>query len=189
MRKLVLVGVACLVVGGIIGWFSGRFMLERYWTQPLVLQRLAAADVERSSVPGADASPPVGAVVLRPAPLARARQVLADVTRKDPLVLRLGHVKKGEADSELNLDLTNRGNCPISSFAGVAYGYDAYGRPAPLNKAGEQYVAFSEKDAPAFAPAVTHSLSVKLHHTETASLVLAHVDQVTCQDGTRWARN
>jgi hypothetical protein len=101
----------------------------------------------------------------------------------------LGDVGTSSTESRLNLDLTNRGKCAISAFSGVAYGYDAYGRPSRLNKGGEHYVAFSESNVTDLAPAATHSLSMKLHNVETASLVLAHVDQVTCTDGTRWARN
>ena len=189
MRKVVIVGIICLIVGTLLGWFSGRFMLERYWTQPLVLRRLAAADVERSSGHDADPVPPVGAVVLRPAPLARARMVLAQITRDDPLVMTLGSVGNGRDESYLNLDLTNRGKCVVSSFAGIAYGYDAYGRPSRLNKGGEHYVAFSESGVTNLGPTKTHSLSMKLHNTDTASLVVAQVDQLTCADGTRWARN
>jgi hypothetical protein len=189
MRKVVIVGIICLIVGTLLGWFSGRFMLERYWTQPLVLKRLAAADVQPSTGPGADPAPKVGTLVLRPAPLARARMVVAELTRQDPLLVTLGDVGTGNADSRLNLDLTNRGKCAISAYAGVAYGYDAYGRPSRLNKGGEQYVAFSESGVTDLAPMATHSLSMKLHNIENASLVLAHVDQVTCSDGTRWSRN
>ncbi|HYQ16829.1 MAG TPA: hypothetical protein VEQ58_13755 [Polyangiaceae bacterium] len=187
MRKLVIVGVVCAIGGGLVGWFAGRFMLERYWTQPLVLKRLAASDVEPSTGPGADPAPKVGSVVLRPAPLARARMVLAELTRQDPLQLILGDVGSG-SESQLNLELKNRGKCAINAFSGIAYGFDAYGRPSRLNKGGEHYVAFSESNVADLPPAATHSLSMKLHNVETASLVLAQVDQVTCSDGTRWAR-
>jgi hypothetical protein len=189
MRKVVVVGCICLVAGVLIGWYVGRFMQERYWSQPFVLKRLAAADVERSSGPGADPAPAAGTVVLRPTPLERARRVIAEITRLDPLVVTLGDVGTGTAYSQLNLELKNRGKCAVSAFSGVAYGFDAYGRPSQLNRGGEHYVAFAEKNVNDFAPAAMHSLSMRLHHNETASLVVAHVDRVTCADGTRWARN
>ncbi len=189
MRKVVIVGIICLIVGTLLGWCSGRFMLERYWTQPLVLKRLAATDVEPSTGQGADPAPKVGTVVLRPTPLARARMVLGEITRQDPLQMTLGDVGTSSTESRLNLDLTNRGKCAISAFSGVAYGFDAYGHPSRLNKGGEHYVAFSENNVTDLAPSATHSLSMKLHNIENASLVLAQVDQVTCTDGTRWARN
>lgn len=188
MQKLVVVGCTCLVVGLLIGWYAGRFMQERYWTQPLVLKRLAAADVERSSGAGADPVPAVGSVVLRPTPLERARRVIAEITRRDPLVVTLADVGNGKTGSQLNLELENRGKCPVSSYSGVAYGYDAYGRPRPMNKGGEHYVAFSEADVHDLAPTAQHSLSMALHHTDTASLVVAHVDRVICADGSRWTR-
>ena len=190
MRNVVIVGVICLVVGGLIGWFSGRFMLERYWTQPLVLKRLAEADVQLSKGEGAEPVPPVGTTVLRSAPLALARAALADFTRQDPVVLTVGDVARGAGDSHLKLDLKNRGRCAVSSFAGVAYGYDAYGRPSRLNKGGENYVAFSEEKVADLAPSATHSLSMKLHNdnNDQASLVLAQVDRVKCSDGTSWKR-
>jgi hypothetical protein len=189
MRKIVLVGVACLIVGVLIGWFSGRFMLERYWTQPLVLKRLAAADVERSTGVGADPVPPLSSVVLRPAPLALSRIALADVTRNDPLVMTLGDVGTGDETSQLNLDLVNRGKCTIRAYSGVAYGYDAYGVPSRMNKGGEHFVAFSEKLERGVEPSQRHSFSMPLKHHDTASLVLAQVDRVECADGSRWARN
>lgn len=189
MRKVVLVGGACLALGLLIGWYAGRFMLERYWTQPLVLQRLAASDVASSSGPGADPTPPVGTLVLRPTPLERARMVLAELTRQDPLVMTLGDVGTGNEESQLNLELKNRGKCAVSGFSGVAYGFDAYGRPSRMNKGGEHYVAFSEQNVAGLLPATTHLLSMKLHNNDTASLAVAHIDRVTCADGTRWSRN
>jgi hypothetical protein len=178
-----------LVVGALLGWYSGRYALERYWTQPLVLKRLAAADVERSSGEGADPVPGIGTSVLEPAPLALARVVLAEMTRRDPLVMTVGNVKADGAQGQLKLDFRNRGKCAIRSFSGVAYGYDAYGRASRLNKGGEHYVAFSEKDVTDLVPSHTHTLAMNLHNIQTASLALAHVDQVTCTDGARWVRN
>jgi hypothetical protein len=189
MRKTVVVGIICLAVGLLVGWYSGRFMLERYWTQPLVLKRLAAADVERSTGEGADPTPPVGTLVLRPAPLARTRMVVGELTRQDPLLVTLGDIGTGSSESRLNLDLVNHGKCAVSSFSGVAYGFDAYGRPSRLNKGGEHFVAFSEQGIADFGPAQSHLLSVKLRNREAASLVVAHVDRVTCTDGTHWTRS
>jgi hypothetical protein len=189
MRKVVVVGAVCLVVGVFIGWYSGRFMLERYWTQPLVLERLAEADVQRSSAPGADPSPPVGALVLGPAPLARARMVMAEITRQDPVVMTLADVGTGNDGSQLNVELKNRGKCSVIALSGVAYGYDAYGKASRMNQAGEHYVAFEEKNVTGLQPASTHLLSMKLHHNETASLALAQVDRITCSDGTHWSRD
>ncbi len=36
--------------------------------------------------------------------------VMAELTRQDPVVLKVGDVGRGHDDSQLNLDLTNRGN-------------------------------------------------------------------------------
>jgi len=189
MQKLILVGGVCLVVGLLVGIFIGRALLEREWSQPQVLQRLSAADAQRSTGKDADPAPKEGALVLRGAPLARARQVLADVTKADPVVLSAGDVGNSDEGNELHLDLKNRGKCAVSSFSGTAYGYDSYGKPARMNKGGEYYVAFSEDNVKDLGPNETHSLSVLLHHVDIASLAVAHVDQVTCTDGTKWARN
>jgi hypothetical protein len=190
MRNLVLVGLACLVVGGAIGFFVGRAMLEREWSQPAVLKRLSAAETERSK-PGKDAAliPKEGALVLGKAPLSRARLVVAELTRQDPVVLEVGDVGSGDDGLVLNLDLKNRGRCAVTALSGTAYGYDAYGQPAPMNLGGEHFVAFNEEKIADLAPAQVHSLSVNLHHAQAASLAVAHVDRVTCADGTQWARN
>jgi len=189
MSKTILVGALCLVLGVVAGIFIGRFLAEREWSQPRVLERLSAADAQRSTGKDADPAPKAGSLVLRPAPLARSRQVMADVTRQDPLVLEVGDVGNGDEGNELHLDLKNRGKCAISAFAGTAYGFDAYGKPSQLNKGGEHFVAFSEAGVKDLAPGQTHSLAMLLHNVSTASLAVAQVDQVTCSDGSKWARN
>jgi len=189
MRKLILVGGACLVVGLVVGIFVGRWLLERQWSQPQVLERLSAADAQRSTGKDADPSPKEGSLVLRGAPLARARMVMADVTKNDPVVLTVGDVGNSDEGNELHLDLKNRGKCAVKSLSGTAYGYDSYGKPARMNKGGEHYVAFSEDNLSDLAPEQTHSLTLLLHHVDIASLAVAQVDQVTCTDGTKWARN
>ena len=54
-KMTIIVGVACLVLGLVAGIFIGRFLAERGWSQPKVLERLSAAEVQRSS--GKDANP------------------------------------------------------------------------------------------------------------------------------------
>src|ERR1041384_617130 len=90
MLKLILIGGAGLVVGLILGILIGRSFLERKWTQPAVLKRVSAADAQRSTGKDADPSPKEGSLLLGPAPLARARLVLAEITKSDPLVLAVG---------------------------------------------------------------------------------------------------
>jgi len=184
-----LVGGACLLVGLLVGIFLGRFLLEREWSQPAVLLRVSAADARRSTGKDADPCPKEGALVLGPAPVARARMVLAEITKSDPLVITVGDVGNSDEGNELHLDLRNRGKCAVKSFSGTAYGYDAYGKPSAMNKGGEYYVAFGEDNVADLGPNQTHSLNMLLHHVSVASLAVAHVDQVTCADGTKWARN
>lgn len=189
MLKLILVGGAGLIVGLILGIFLGRSLLEREWSQPAVLKRMSAADAQRSTGKDADPSPKEGSLLLGPAPVARARMVLAEITKSDPLVLTVGDVANSDEGNVLNLDLKNRGKCAVKSFSGTAYGYDAYGKPSAMNKGGEYYVAFSEDNVSDLAPNETHSLNMILHHVSVASLAVAHVDQVTCADGSKWVRN
>jgi hypothetical protein len=188
-KVTILVGVACLVLGLVAGIFIGRSLAEREWSQPRVLERLSAADAQRSSGKDANPTPAAGSLVLRPAPLARSRMVMAEVTKTDPVVMKLGDVADGDEGNVLNLELMNNGKCTVSAFSGTAYGFDAYGKPSSMNKAGEHYVAFSESDVKDFAPGKTHSFSSVVHHVSNASLAVAQVDQVTCADGSKWARN
>lgn len=190
MRKLILVAVLCLFVGGLIGFFVGRKMLENEWSQPAVLQRMSEADAQKSKG-GKDAQliPSPGSLVLGRAPLARARRVVAEITKGDPVVMSVGDVGNGDEGLVLNLDLVNRGRCDVTALAGTAYGYDAYGKPAKMNQGGEHYVAFNEEKIEDLAPQQRHMVSVTLHHADVASMAVAHVDRVTCKDGTKWARN
>lgn len=189
MTKTILIGVAGLVVGLIAGYFLGRSMLEREWSQPNMIEKLSAADAQRSTGKDADPVPKAGSKILKKAPLARARQVMAEFTKQDPLKVTFADVGNGEDSSDLNIYVKNTGRCTVSSFSGIAYGYDAYGKPAKMNKGGEFFVAFSEEKVEDLEPGKTHAVGQSMHHTETASLAVAQVDEFTCTDGTKWARN
>lgn len=189
MMKTVAVGLACLVVGLAIGIYMGRMMLEREWSQPRVLERLSAAEAGRSNGKDADPAPKEGTVVMRPAPFARARQVLSEFTQKDPVVMRVGTIGNTDEGVELHLVLTNRGKCDVTALSGVAYGYDAMGKAGRVNKGGEHFVAFAEEKIEDFGAGKEHMVGMMLHNVEYASLALGQVDSVTCADGTKWARN
>jgi hypothetical protein len=189
MLKFVAVGLACLLIGLLAGIFIGRKLLEREWSQPRVLERLSAADASRSSGKGGDPAPKAGSVVIGPAPLAIARQVLAGLTGKDPVVLKIGAVGNVDEGVELHLVLKNRGTCRVTAFSGVAYGYDAFGHASKMNLGGEHYVAFSEDKVEGLEAGKEHLYAALLHNVDYASLALAQVDQVSCADGTKWARN
>ena len=188
MRNVILVGALCLVVGGLVGFFVGRMLLEREWSQPAVLKRMSAADPKSKAGKDAVLVPKEGTLVLGRAPLARARQVVAEVTKADPVVMTVGDVGNGDDGLVLNLDLKNRSKCQVTAVSGTAYGYDAYGKPAQMNAGGEHYVAFNEEKIEDLGPDQSHSLSVTLHYADIASLAVAHVDNVICSDGTKWAR-
>ena len=189
MRKLVLIGVACLVVGLLLGILIGRAMMEREWSQPAVLQRVSAADAARSTGKDADPTPKVGSLLLGPAPLARARMVLTELVKSDPVVAGVADVADVVDGNVLNVDFLNRGKCNVTAFSGTAYGYDAYGKPSAMNKGGEYYVAFSADNISDFAPNHAHSLAMPLHNVDIASMAIAQVNEVTCSDGSKWARN
>jgi len=189
MLKTVAVGLACLVLGLVIGIFLGRKMLEREWSQPAVLERLSAADAGRSTGKDADPAPAAGTLIMGKAPLALARKVMTDVTQKDPVVLRVGTIGNTDEGVELHVVFQNRGKCDVTAVSGVAYGYDATGKSGRMNKGGEHFVAFKEEKIEDFGAGKEHMVAMFLHHVEYASLALAQVDSVTCSDGTKWARN
>lgn len=185
MRRSTLIAVILLVVGLLVGWFGGRYALERQWSEPLAT--LAPGDVRRSSAGNADPTPAAGTRVLRPMPIQRSRAAIRELVANDPMVMSVGDVGRDDHLMELHLTLRNRGRCTVTGLEGVAYGFDAWGQPARLNRAGEHYVAFRSTGLDV-APGTSTQQGYALRHPLTASLALAQVERVTCADGTRWAR-
>lgn len=182
--RFVLVVLVVLAIGVAIGWLVGRWELERRWAEPIVV---GVDDHARSSEGDADPTPPVGAHVLAPMPIQRARQALAAIVADDPVRLRVGSVGRSDGEMYLHLTLENHGACTVREVEGVAYGFDARGMPARLNRAGEQYVAF-HTDTLSLAPGAHEIVEWPLHHPHVASLALAQVERVGCTDGTLWTR-
>jgi hypothetical protein len=182
--RFVLIGLLVLAVGAAIGWLVGRWELERRWAEPVVI---GAADAARSSEGDADPTPPAGTEVLAPMPILRARAALRAVVAEDPVRLRVGSIGRSDGEMFLHLTLENHGDCTVREVEGGAYGFDARGMPARLNRAGEQYVAFHASDL-ALAPGAHENYEWPLHHPHAASLALAQVERVGCADGTQWER-
>lgn len=185
MTKTIIAAAVALLVGLAIGFFVGRWMLERSWRQPQML--LSPAESTRLAKDDADPVPPAGTKVLRKMPLERARLAAKDITKNDPLVLAVGSVGNGDEGAELHLELENKGKCTVTSFSGVAYGFDAWGAPQKVNVHGEHFVAFGG-DKIEIEPGKHYLHAQKLRYPDTASLVVAQVDQFSCKDGPGWKR-
>jgi hypothetical protein len=180
------IGIILLVVGVLIGWFAGRAALEKQWGNPYAV--ITGADETRAKIEGADPTPKAGTKILRPLPLLKAREIAASLTANDPLKVTLAVVGRDDDDIMLHLNVTNAGKCKATAFSGVAYGFDAFGKSVKLNKAGEHYLAFATDKQPLEA-GESDKYEWKLKSPETASLVVAHIDEVTCEGGTKWTRN
>ncbi len=185
MTKTILAAAIALVVGLAIGFLVGRWMLERSWRQPQLM--LSPDESTRLARDDADPVPPGGTKILRPMPLERTRLAAKEITKNDPLVLAVGSVGNGDEGAELHLELENRTTCTVTSFSGVAYGFDAWGEPQKLNVHGENFVAFNT-DKIAIEPGKHYQHAQKLRYPETASLVVAQIDQLGCKDGPGWKR-
>lgn len=192
MKKFILPAtvVVALLVGIALGFVLGRITLERKWSDPFMV--VTAKDHERSSTKESDPTPPVGARIFRELPLARMRMEAQKLTVNDPLKVTLASFGNGEDGGELHLMMQSDDTCTIKEFSGVAYAFDAFGRPAKANKSGEPYLAFTATltgaDQKAIAPKGKYIHSQKLKHTDTASLGVAHVDSYTCDNGKIWKR-
>jgi hypothetical protein len=182
MLKTILIAAITLVLGLIVGFLVGRFLLERQWSQPYT--QVSPADVKKSE--GANPSPKAGTKVLKPMPIGKSRVALRAMTDKDPVVSNVAAVGAGDDGMELHVVVENRGKCTVTSLAGVAYGFDAYGKPSPLNKGGETYVAFESKGP--LEPGKKATVGGPLKDVDLATLAIAQVDRTTCSDGTSWAR-
>jgi hypothetical protein len=184
-NNIVALVVLVLVVGLVVGWVLGRWDLERRWAEPTTI---GEADVRRSSEGDADPTPAAGTRVLPAMPIQRSRAALAELVEGDPVQVRVGSVGRSDGEMFLHLTLVNHGTCAVREVDGVAYGFDAWGRSAKLNRAGEHYVAFHATDLDLGAGGSAFQ-EYPLHHPDIASIALAQVDRVGCADGTSWSRH
>lgn len=182
MLKTILVAAVALVIGLIIGFLVGRVLLERQWSQPYTQ---VAPGAEKKSE-GGNPSPKVGTKVLRPMPIGKSRAALRGLTDKDPVVSPVAAVGANETGVELHVVVENRSKCTVTSLAGVAYGFDAWGKPSVLNKGGDNFVAFELKTP--LEPGKKTTVAEVLKDVDDATLAIAHVDRTTCSDGTSWTR-
>jgi hypothetical protein len=181
MLKTILFAAIALVFGLILGFVLGRFTLERQWSQPYTKALPPGGKGELQNP-----TPPAGSKVLKPMPIGRARVALHGLTEKDHVVSDVAAVGSGDKGVELHVMVENRSTCTVTSLSGVAYGFDALGKPATLNAGGETYVAFESK-AP-LEPGKKATVAQPLKGADDATLALAHVDRTTCSDGTSWTR-
>lgn len=193
VKLAVLVAIPTLIVGLMIGFVLGRYTLEREWQRPQT--SLSAEDSKRLAVDNADPVPPAGSKVLRPMPIQKTRLALKEITKDDPVKLEVGSIGRSDGEGqELHLTLASSWDCEVTSYDGIAYGFDAWGRAAKMNASGEHFVAFSSKlgdkaDAPAkIAPKENVQYALGIHHADTASIALAQVDKVSCAGGKSWTR-
>lgn len=182
MLKTILVAAIALVLGLILGFVIGRFTLERQWSQPYT--QVEPGTEQKAA--GHNPSPKAGTKVLKPMPIGRARAALKPMTEKDPVVSSVAAVGSGDEGAELHVVVENRGKCTVTALSGVAYGFDAFGKPAPLLKGGENFVAFDMKTS--LEPGKKATVAEPLKDVEDATLVVAQIDRTTCSDGTKWAR-
>lgn len=189
MNKTILAALGALALGLLIGFFVGRWLLERSWRQPQML--LSPDEQHRLAGDDADPVPPANTRILRPMPLERARQAWREIVKSDPVRSPVAAVGNGADGAELHVDLLNNGKCTVTSVSGVAYTYDAWGVPSKSNKHGENFVAFSAgtgEDKLEIEPGKHYLVAQRLRYPETASLAIAQIDSVACKDGAPWQR-
>lgn len=183
MVKTILFAAIALVLGLILGFVLGRTTLERQWSHPYTQ---VAPGTQNNKSEGGNPTPKVGTKILKPMPIARSRLALKAMTDKDPVVSNVAAVGAGDEGTELHVVVENRGACTVTSLAGVAYGFDAWGKPSALNKGGETFVAFESKSP--VEPGKRATVALTLKDVDDATLAIAHVDHTTCSDGTSWTR-
>jgi hypothetical protein len=177
-----------LALGTAIGFFGARGQLAAQWSRGR--RTIDKSQHERSAAGDANPTPAVGEKVYVAMPLGRIRQDLATLTSHDPLVVTVAAVGAGEEGYELHLVVENRGTCDAVAYSGVAYGFDPHGSAAPMNRGGEHYVAFKKEKGKGkpLAPKAKETFAEPLHHCDLATLAVAHIDEVTCSDGSTWRR-
>jgi hypothetical protein len=186
MKQAVIAAVVALILGLAIGWFAGRSLLEREWSNPVVV--LEGKDIRKASVDGGDPIPAIGTRLVRPVPLRRARTAAASLFAADAVKAKVVSFGNGDDGAELHVVLENRAGCTLSEVSGVAYAYDAWGRPARANKGGENYVAFAATKLAIADGSATESISEPLKSPELASIGFGQIDAWTCKEGKSWKR-
>lgn len=182
-KKTILFVAIALVLGVILGFVAGRALLERQWAKPYV--QVSPSTEQRSA--GGNPSPKAGTKVLAPMPIGKSREALKALTAKDPVVSNVGAVGFDEDGLELHVVVENHGPCTLNLVEGVAYGFDAYGKPARLLKGGENFMAFTARRP--LEPGKKRIIQRNLKEgAEDATLAIAHIDHTTCTDGTSWTR-
>ncbi len=184
-RITIIACIVCLALGGAVGFWLGRMTLEQKWRYAVTI--VSPEDQERASRKGADPTPKAGSKVLKQMPLARMRIALDDLSKKDPVKVTVGAFGRNDDATELHLAIENGGKCEVTSVEGVAYGFDAWGRPTPINVGGDHYIAFTQ-DKLKVAPGAKGEVSQELHNSSVANMALAQIDSYTCSDGTTWKR-
>ena len=133
--RIVSFAVPALLLGVVAGFFLGGWTMTREWDHSY--QPVAQAKHDKSAQVDADPTPEAKTKVFGRLPLARMRMAVKGLTDRDSLVVTLGWVGSGERGSELHLQVENRGRCVVTEYSGVAYGFNASGKVARLNKGGE----------------------------------------------------
>src|SRR5262245_35403191 len=108
-KNSILAVLVAAIVMFAAGWFAGRWALEREWANPV------------RSTPGADSQthrgqrdaprPAEGTRIVDWLPLRGMREYLKGVTAKDPVVMKVGSWARDDDDKNVNLGLSNRGDC------------------------------------------------------------------------------
>ncbi len=180
---------ALLALGAVVvfalGWFLGRYFLERAWSNPVRL--VTKADYDRGAVEGADPTPKEGTSIIVGLPLKKMRAFMAGYVEKDPVVAGVSAFGRDGTEQKLHIVLHNKGTCKVKEAHGVAYGYDAWGRAVTVNKGGERYVAFHAKEL-SIEPGGKATFELEVKNAGTSSLAAAHVDEVICEGGKTWKR-
>jgi hypothetical protein len=137
--------------------------------------------------PAADLVPVVA--VRDASTLDAARAALAVLTAADPQKVTVGSLGRDDGAAELHLVLDNRGDCAVTSAAGIAYGFDATGRTSSLQPNGSAHVSFAVQLDPPLAPG-EHRLVANANpmFANATSVVIAHVDRSACANGKGWRR-
>ncbi len=185
--KLLIVAIVSLAVGILIGFFVGRSALERQWSQPYAT--ITPEQFKKSSTEKADPTPSANAKIVKPLPIGRARAALKTMTETDPVKVAVVSEGSGDKGFDLHVVVENHGKCTVKELSGIAYGFDALGRPAKMNYAGEPYVAFKgELSKEPLEPGKHATIEQSLAYVETATNGMGQVDAFTCTDGTSWRR-